>query len=391
MSQLNDESFYNILGEEISRNILVQQMINYYDLKRQVGETKLTDFNEGSEIRNLLESIAVDHYTILDDQNDLAKIAFIDTAEGEWLDKHGASPFINLPRIQGVEAQGEVTFTIPSALSSSVVIPEGTIVVSSETGLEFATDYGATINAGSTSTSATVTCLSTGADGNVASGSIDLIDDSYFDDTSVSVTNSSALINGVDEEDDFQYRDRLKAHLKREDFGSLPYYVDLAESVSGVHDAVLVDVTGYTKKVLVNGDSKPTPDTVLTNVLAAFTDTNNIVMNHTFTVDKPSYDTVNLSIVMNVTSEYTTTVLTSVLTAFFNGGEADIGYLLEFDGLKINDSITFDSVSGALLNLENIMSITSITANSNALTTLTPTTNHVFKLGTLSVTQNVVS
>ena len=82
MSSLNDESFYNILGEEISRNGLVQQMINFYGLLLEVGETRITDFNEGSEIRNFLETIAVDHYVILEDQNEHAKITFIDTAYG---------------------------------------------------------------------------------------------------------------------------------------------------------------------------------------------------------------------------------------------------------------------------------------------------------------------
>ena len=104
MSSLNDESFYNILGEEISRNGLVQQMINFYGLLLEVGETRITDFNEGSEIRNFLETIAVDHYVILEDQNEHAKITFIDTAYGEWLDKHGQHPAIRLERNQGNEA-----------------------------------------------------------------------------------------------------------------------------------------------------------------------------------------------------------------------------------------------------------------------------------------------
>ena len=140
MSSLNDESFYNILGEEISRNGLVQQMINFYGLLLEVGETRITDFNEGSEIRNFLETIAVDHYVILEDQNEHAKITFIDTAYGEWLDKHGLHPAIRLERNQGNEAVGEVTFTIPSVSTEQTIIPEGTLLASTETGLQFSTD-----------------------------------------------------------------------------------------------------------------------------------------------------------------------------------------------------------------------------------------------------------
>ena len=51
-----DESFYNILGEEISRENILEQMINFYALKLEVGESKVTAFNEGAEIRNLLEA-----------------------------------------------------------------------------------------------------------------------------------------------------------------------------------------------------------------------------------------------------------------------------------------------------------------------------------------------
>ena len=89
---ITDESFYNIVGNEISRTILVQQMIDYYNEKLEIGETRVTDFNEGSEIRNLLESIAVDLYTLMEDQYELSKIAFITTSDGEWLDLHVANP-----------------------------------------------------------------------------------------------------------------------------------------------------------------------------------------------------------------------------------------------------------------------------------------------------------
>ena len=54
---LEEVSFYNTNGDEINLTNLVDQMINFYELKSEVGETRLTDFNEGSEIRNLLEAL----------------------------------------------------------------------------------------------------------------------------------------------------------------------------------------------------------------------------------------------------------------------------------------------------------------------------------------------
>ena len=76
---IDDVSFFTVTGEEISREYLVNQMIGYYNMKLGIGETKVTDFNEGSEIRNLLESIAIDSYIIMEDKNELSKIAFIET------------------------------------------------------------------------------------------------------------------------------------------------------------------------------------------------------------------------------------------------------------------------------------------------------------------------
>ena len=41
---LGDESFFNILGEEISRASLVQIMIDYFDEKLGEEATEITDF-----------------------------------------------------------------------------------------------------------------------------------------------------------------------------------------------------------------------------------------------------------------------------------------------------------------------------------------------------------
>jgi hypothetical protein len=42
---IEEVSFYNIVGEEVNLSNLVLQMIGYYELKREVSETAVTDFN----------------------------------------------------------------------------------------------------------------------------------------------------------------------------------------------------------------------------------------------------------------------------------------------------------------------------------------------------------
>ena len=73
---LEEVSFYNIVGEEVNLSNIVNQMIDYYDQKLEVGETRVTDFNEGSEIRNLLEAVAVLGFAVLEDENEAGKLPF---------------------------------------------------------------------------------------------------------------------------------------------------------------------------------------------------------------------------------------------------------------------------------------------------------------------------
>ena len=161
---LEEVSFYNTDGKEINISNIVNQMINYYSLKLEVGETKLTDFNEGSEIRNLLEAFAVGIYALLEEQHEATKIAFISTSYGGWLDKIGELPFINLPRIPASYSQGSVTFTLATAQSSDFTIPADTILACSDNGLEFVTTTDCFIATGDTTGTASVECLTTGAD-----------------------------------------------------------------------------------------------------------------------------------------------------------------------------------------------------------------------------------
>ena len=294
---IEEDTFYDVNGYEVSRRNLVQQMIDNYNEKLSLGETRVTDFNEGSEIRNLIEIMAVNPFNIMQNQNELTKIAFVETATGEWLDKHGANPYVQLSREQGTEATGFLTFTIPSVQASDVIIPLGTVVASTENSLQYVTDSDLVIAVGDTSGTVSCTCLTVGVDGNCASGTVTVIEDDTLGVSGLSVTNSEAFSGGEDYEDDDAYRERLLAFLRKDDFGSIGYYENLAESVDGVHDVLFVDATGYSKKCLVNGNVKPTPDTVLAGVLELLTIPDNIVLNHSFTVDKPDYVTKNIVVI----------------------------------------------------------------------------------------------
>ena len=387
---LTEVSFYNTNGDEVNLSNIVAQMINYYQLKLEVGETAVTDFNEGSEIRNLLEAFAIGIYALLEEQHEATRIAFISTSHGTWLDKIGELPFINLSRNTGNPATGSVTFTIATALNTDYVIPDGT-TLQADNGLQFVTVSDSMIYTGDTTCTAIVECLTNGADGNVASGSLTTIIDDNIDTELVSVTNSEAMELGVDYEEDDDYRQRLLENIRADGFGTYGYYKRLCEDVPGVHDVILVDNASYTKKVYVNGDSKPVPDSVIADVVSVLSDNRNHVVGHSFTVAKPNdgtYTTVDLAISVKVKSEMSSSALLANLTAFFDGGNWD---RLEYPGLNINQSVAHDDIVHIYEGvIDNIVEVTSIKQSGVEITTLTPATNGVLKLGTVTFTQTEV-
>lgn len=382
---IDDVKFTNLRGEEISRGNLVNEMIKFFNLLVENRESQITDFSEGSEVRNLLESIAVDIYFLMEMENDILKNCYISTATGNWLDRIGEHPAIQLSRESGEISRGQVTFSIPSVLTTEIVIPANTIVVGSNN-LYYSTDNDAIIGIGETNVRVNVSCTVTGKDGDLGIGGIIKLDENASISNMVSVTNESAISGGVDYEDDEKYRERLLNFVRRDDFGSLGYYIWLCENVAGVHDVSLVDETGYTGKILVNGDVKPTTDNVLIDVLAVLSDLSKKVLKHNFTVGRPIYDTVDLDIEITVKNEMDTNIIKNLVKALFDGGSPVEGF--EFKGLNISQGLTESEIYGLFTIVDNIISV-SITQDGSVVTDIPCSLNHVLKSGTINVTQSL--
>jgi hypothetical protein len=383
---VEEDTFYDVKGYEVSRTNLVQQMVQYYEEKLEIGETRVSDFNEGSEVRNLLEAIAVDIYNMMEDQNELAKIAFVETAEGEWLDKHGANPFIQLARDEGTEATGFVTFSIPEVMTSDVLIPEGTIIVSTDNSLDYVTESDLIIGVGETSITGSAICLTVGEDGNCPEDTITLIEDD-LGVNGITVTNEEPFTNGTDYEEDEEYRERLLAFVRQDDFGSISYYHRICEEVDGVHDVNFIDASGYTKKCLVNGSSKPTSDTVLADVLEVLTISDNVVLGHNFTVAKPDYVVKDLTLNLTVSEEVEEELINNILTSIFDGVglEGEISY----DGLSIGEALTKESLYNALLLVDEVEEVV-VLVDGSEMTDFVVDEDEALQLGTVEINQTLV-
>ena len=377
-----DGGFYDVGGFHITKEFILQKMINYFNNK--YPNSQITDFNEGSEIRNLLESISVDIYHLESLENGLLRQAFLTTATGGYLDLHGEG--LNVTRGIALQAQGTVTFSISEPVNYLITIPQHTRIVDTATGIYYETWTSCEIPIGETSTDCPVYSVVTGAGTNILAGSEFL----FYDQNSfreVSITNNSAFTGGCDAETDEDYRNRLIEAKTSDGFGSLKYYKKLGR-VTGTHDIALVDSATHTAKVIVNGYQKPITDELLSTVTAQYTNEKNIVYNHSFEVEKAQFTTVPLTIVMTVTDEIQDSVIETILNNYFDGRIINAnGQQFHSKGCSVNSKITNYELMTFLETIDGVIQVTSLT--STASFPLTPATNKVLKLGSVNITQNV--
>lgn len=375
-----DTSFYTVTGEEINRTILVQEMIDYFNEK--YPNAYITDFNEGSVARNITESLSVDAYHIMKVDNDVERVAFLSTAIGGYLDLHGAD--MNTPRDMGSQAWGTVTFSIPQVETSPIVIPEGTVLVSSETGLQFITVLESVINVGELNVDCPVRSVVVGDNTNAKAGTVN----TFYDTkpyNALSVTNVEKFNGGKDSENDDTYRQRLLYLKQKDGFGSKQYYAGLGLEVEGVHDIMIVpSENNYTGKVIVNGDDKPLSDDILALVSSIYSDERNLVFKHTFEVTPVTYTTVDLEIEVSVSQEIAETEFTNALKRLFDGSTNS------YKGMNINQALSkYLIITCIESDVLGVYQVTNMTSNNQTFNKLTPTENTVLRLGNVTITQNI--
>jgi len=347
------DSFYDLEGNEITRKFLVELMIGYF--RELVGEekTKITDFNEGSEVRNLVESIAVDLFHMEKITFESMKMAFLKFATGQWLDLHGEK--VNLVRDYGHNAIGSLRFTLPKALNYPLVIPYGTYCVHNENGVVYRTNAEAVIPTGDTSVDIVSASMTIGKITNAEPNTITLFQDNppY---SLLSVTNPEEFNSGRDVESDDTYRNRLFEFNKQDSFGSASYYQALAISIPGLHDIAFAEPPSdeYTATILVNGLNKPTPDEIMGEALLMFTADNNLVVGHNFYLTKPTYIDTTLTIRAYMEEIIPEQEFKDCLLSVFDGGIYDnLGY----EGCNIGEDLNKITLIIALERIRQVSQI----------------------------------
>lgn len=324
--------FYNIYGDEISQESILQDLISYYQELHDAGKTEITDFSEGSEVRTLLEVLSHLAYNIREEQNDTIANHFINTAEDEYLDLLGANPNVVLERIEGNAASGLVKFSIDTSATSEVTIPTDTSV-NSESQEYVTTDEGI-ISIGETYTYVPVECVVEGADGNCEIGDINNCDD--FPE--ITVTNDEAFTDGIDEEEDEDYRNRLLEYIRADNFGSRGYYENILLSFENVHDIKVYDSTD-TICYYLNTNDRSNNSTVFIEANEYFNDNNNIQLGHSFDIRTSITHDLWFKVHLPTNAEVTTAEIQSLCYSIFKGGESEY-YPISYDGLNMGETKT---------------------------------------------------
>lgn len=349
------DSFYDIKGNEISKEAIVAEFINNYT-------GNVTDFNEGSEIRNLLEAFAVYAMGIEERMNDLLYIVDIMNADGEYLDLLASQPRIDMERIEGVEARGEVIFTLQNALLEELSIPAGTIVTA-ENGMDFETVTDNILPAGTTSITCMVEAIEVGTEGNIGPHSVlNKPDDDYEFIYGMDVDNEDAFSGGLDYEEDDVFRNRILEAMSLPKFGSKPYYVSmLMNEFTEAHD-ILFDTTSsstYSAVVTPNTYDGSTAQTKLVMDVALYlADDNNIALGHVFNVVSPVVKSVDVyfgdadedtGLYVKLVNYDTDTVSKAkqVLDKYLTGGSLDF-IVGEFPGLNLGEEFTSYTLNDTL-------------------------------------------
>lgn len=343
-----DDGFYNLKNEYITVDTIKDLLINYYKELHEQDKTKIDDFTDGSEIMNLIGLMSVLAYNMLEEQNSVLANHFINTAEGEYLDLIGTNPNINLERIFGSNATGFVKFSIAEPAISEIEIPDGTIVGSSESSYSTVGDN--YISVGETYTYCQVECDVEGPVGNCVVGAITECEDPQF-----TVTNDEPFTDGLDTEDDEEYRERLLNYVKEDNFGSIGYYENILLNFDGMHD--ILKYTGETTLSYYLNLTK-NENTVYNEVISHFNDANNYVVGHNFTFSLPTKLNTSFQITLNADCGIDQLDIEEYCNLYFIGGDMT-NYPLLLLGLDINAEPTIEAFINELkANFDTITNVT---------------------------------
>lgn len=239
--------YENITPESLKAEILA-------DITAQDADVST---REGSFANTLVSGAAYQIYQTYQRMNEALIAAFPDETSGAYIDKAAAQ--IGMSRIPGTKAEVTVSF----AGADGTVIPAGTVLYASGSGLRFVTVAHAVISDGAAQADAQA--AEEGVRYNLKAGEINSM---YVNVAGVdSVTNPQAALGGTDEESDADFYARYHAMKTRPvSSGNKNQYILWALETPGVAYAQCIPVwngAGTVKVVIAGSDRGAVGDDVV--------------------------------------------------------------------------------------------------------------------------------
>lgn len=405
----NEDKLKKPDGTVITRSGIVDSSIKYYQQAYQEDLTQITDFSVGSEIRTIHESFAVEVFDLYVETERQAKMKFVRNAAGSYLDELACE--YHLTRHPAEVATGSVVFTTSATINGLVTVPKDTIILDVKTGYEYVLDHDVYLDAPDTPKNGTVHSKLTGAKYNAPIDRLRTFQNLSSVRSEISVTNTTEITNGRDEESDEELRTRILNAKREKAWGTATAYSNLVrEEVPDVHDIQIVDpeilasdekyprhykegvkledtyvrngdwsihydsngkpvvrtleqslkndliCTKCVGVVFVNAFSKPCPEDVLNEVQYVMTQQSNLVVGQKFHVERAEPNKIFLDIELFVTSTIDEDILYDHIECYFNGGSSVSSKVgnISYRGLDIGETL----YKGKLIDvLENIPSV----------------------------------
>ena len=182
----------------------------YREMLACFGEETGLEPREGTDLSARMYALAAQVYALYVQADWVARQAFPQTAEGEYLDYH--AQLRSLERKPALPAQGTVRFTAGEAAQSDRTIPEGTVCMTAGL-VRFATTQAAVLPAGELTVDVPVQALEPGTAGNVSAQTV--VSMAVAPMGIASCTNPQAFAGGADGEGDEELRARILDTFRR--------------------------------------------------------------------------------------------------------------------------------------------------------------------------------
>lgn len=159
-----------------------------------------------SDLEMRFKAVASEIYSVCAYGDFIMKQGFVQTASGEYLDRH--AQLRSIKRKTAAFAKGKLTFSLYEAAMQDTAVPAGTVCsVYGKPFVQFVTDESVVIKAGELSAEAAVTAVRAGSEHNVDAGTVTVMVNPP--DYVYSVVNTEKMTGGCDDETDEALRERI--------------------------------------------------------------------------------------------------------------------------------------------------------------------------------------